>query len=124
MVPDDLLDDEAEDLLRELRVQPRLDGELAQSPDLFGFPLRVRRRQPVGRFELADLLGAPEALREQMDQRRVEVVDAGAQLGEPGLRRAVEIRHLLSSLASRSVGRHGSHPGATVTAGRPGAPPS
>ena len=47
--------------------------------DLLRLARRVGCRHPVLRFEVADLLGALEALGEQEDERGVDVVDAAAQ---------------------------------------------
>ena len=79
MVADDLGDDEAEELLRELRVEPGVDGQGAEPGDLLGLARRVGRRQPVRRLEHADLLGDGETFREQVDQGGVHVVDAVPQ---------------------------------------------
>ena len=84
MVADDLGDDEGEELLGEDRVEARLRGELAQPRHLPLLAGRVRRRQVELGLEHPHLLGAPEALGEQVHQGGVEIVDGGAVGGEPG----------------------------------------
>lgn len=54
-----------------------------QPLDLRGLPGRVGGRQAVPGLELADLLGALEALGEQVHQGGIEVVDAAAQVKQP-----------------------------------------
>ncbi|CAM5241411.1 hypothetical protein SANTM175S_09681 [Streptomyces antimycoticus] len=82
LVPDDLGDDEVEQLLGEAGVELGALGELPQPDDLARLTGRVGRRQPVGGLEVADLLGAFEALGEHMDHGRVDVVDAVTQPGQ------------------------------------------
>ena len=79
VVADHLVDDEVEELLRELRVEARVVRQGAQPLDLEGLAGRVGRRHPRAGLEPAHLLGALEALGEQVHQRGVEVVDAAAQ---------------------------------------------
>lgn len=79
MVSDHFGDDEVEELLREGRVQFRVLREAAQAGDLFGFAVGVGRGQFVVRLEMADLLGALEALGEHVDNGSVDVVDAFAE---------------------------------------------
>ena len=56
VVVDDLFDDEAEELLGELRVEPGLVGEGTQPRDLGLLARGIRGRQATARLELADLL--------------------------------------------------------------------
>ena len=79
VVVDDLFDDEAEELLGELRVEPGLVGEGTQPRDLGLLARGIRGRQATARLELADLLGALESLGEQVHEGSVDVVDAGPQ---------------------------------------------
>src|SRR5690349_16714091 len=67
VVADHLVDHEAEEALREHRVQIGLDRQPVQPLDLAGLPLRVGRRHPVRGLQRPYLLGALEALGEQMD---------------------------------------------------------
>src|SRR5450830_1648607 len=105
VVADDLFDDEGQELLGEHRVEVRLVGELAQPRDLPRLSPEVRRRQPSRGLEHADLLRRLEPLRQQVDECRVDVVDAAPQAHELG-RQAVlgaGVRHRVHALFSRSV---------------------
>src|SRR5690606_28827035 len=77
---------ELEPLLRELRVEVRRLGELAQPRDLLLLARGIRGRHVVRGLELADLLRGAEALGEQIDERGVDVVDASAQAQQCGVR--------------------------------------
>lgn len=85
MVPDHLVDDEAQELLRELRVEVRRFGQLPEPGDLHLLPGGIGGRQPRFRLVAADLLGDGEPLGEQEDERGVDVVDALAEVGEGGV---------------------------------------
>ena len=93
VVPDDLFDDEGQELLGEDRVEVRLVRQLPQARDLLHLAARVRRRHPAGGLEHADLLGRLEALGQQVDQRGVDVVDAAAQPRKLGRDRGGEVAH-------------------------------
>ncbi len=76
---DHLTHDESQEFLGEFRVQAGGYGQGAQPGDLLGLAGEVRRGQAQAGFQAADLLGAFEALGEEMDQGGVYIVDAGAQ---------------------------------------------
>src|SRR5688500_5819656 len=75
VVLDDFLDDEGQELLRELRVEIGLLGQLDKTGDLLPLPRRVRRGEPMGGLEPAHGLRVLEPLGEREDQDRVEPVD-------------------------------------------------
>jgi hypothetical protein len=79
VVADDLFDDEGEELLRELRVEAGRVREHTQPLDLGLLARGVGRRHTAAGLELTHLLRALEALREQVHEGSVDVVDAGAQ---------------------------------------------
>ena len=79
MVTHHLGNDEGDDLLGELGIEVRLDGELTQPCDLFGLTGRICRRQSALGLEAAHLAGDPEPLGEQMDEGGVHVVNRAAQ---------------------------------------------
>src|SRR5699024_2403805 len=60
VVPDDLGDDEAQEGLGEDRVEARLIGQGAQTPDLVLLAGRIGRGQAVGGLEDPDALGVPD----------------------------------------------------------------
>ncbi len=61
MVADDLVDDEAQKLLAEYRVEARLLGERPQSSDLHGLAVGVSSGETNLGLVLADALGDLEA---------------------------------------------------------------
>ena len=77
VVEDDLVDDEAQELLGERRVEPGLHGEGTQPGDLLLLSLGVGGRQAGLGLVAADGLGDLEPLGQQVHEGRVDVVDAG-----------------------------------------------
>src|SRR4051794_29846641 len=67
------------------RVKAGVRGQLAKPPDLVLLAHGVGRRHAGRGLELAHLLGAAEPLGQQVNQRRVQVVDAGPQRGQLAL---------------------------------------
>ncbi len=78
MVMDHLGDDEPQELLGERRVEARLLGESPEPLDLDAFTFGVGGGQIDGRLVATDRLGDLEPLGEQVDERRIDVVDRGA----------------------------------------------
>ncbi len=78
VMPDHLLDDEPEERLRERRVQFRLLRQPPEPRDLRLFPPRIGGRQPRLVLVPPHRLRHLEPLGEQVDQRRVDIVDAPA----------------------------------------------
>jgi hypothetical protein len=72
-------DHEGEELLRELGIQLRLGGEGTQPGNLLSLALGIGGRQAMTSLEVADLLCDLEPLGQQMNQRRIHVVDAVPQ---------------------------------------------
>jgi hypothetical protein len=70
--------DEAQELLGERRVETGLLGQCTQPFDLHPLASLVGRRQLGLCLVAPDRLGDLEPLGEQMHQRRIDVVDAGA----------------------------------------------
>jgi len=79
VVADDFLDDEGQELFREIRIELGFLCECAQACDLLGLARGIGRWQPLLCLEAADRLRALEALGQKMHQRRVDIVDAVAQ---------------------------------------------
>lgn len=82
MVVDHLGDDETEELLREDRVEAGCLRQRSQSRHLLRLAIRVGGRQAGSRLVATDVLGDLEPLREQMDERGVDVVDARSIAGQ------------------------------------------
>jgi len=85
VVPDDLVDDEAQEFLAEIGIELRIFCQFAQSRDLAFLPPGIGRGKVHLRLVGADRLGDAEALRQDMDQRGIDVVDAGAVSGQDGI---------------------------------------
>ena len=81
-MPDHLVDDEAQELFGELGIEVGFFGQLAQAGDLAVLAAGIGRGQRVFGLVAAHRLGGAEPFGEDMDQRRVEVVDAAAEAGE------------------------------------------
>ena len=75
-MPNDLIDDETQELLAECRVESRSIGESSQPGDLHGLTVRVGGSKPDRRLVLTNPFCDLESLGEQVDERGVDVVDA------------------------------------------------
>ena len=98
MVTDHLLDDEAEELLAEFRIEFGLFGECAQARDLALLPRGIGGRKRRAGLVPPHRLGDPEAFGEHVDERCIDVVDALAKacehrVGSVLARRAVGVIH-------------------------------
>ena len=78
MVADDFVDDEAEELLAELGVEVGACRQRPQPRDLGLLTPRVGGRERVVGLVKPHGLGDAEALRQHVDDRGVDVVDAAA----------------------------------------------
>ena len=91
VVADHLVDDEAQELLAELRVEIGLFRQRPQPRDLSEFAIGIGGRQGCARLVLADRLRDPEPFGQHVDDRGVDIVDALAKRGQrrigPGFRR-------------------------------------
>ena len=103
MMPDDLGDDEVQELLGERGIQIGIVCEFAQPRDLLGLPIGIGGRQIVLSLELTDLLGAPESLSQHVHEGRVDIVDTRANL--------LELRECVVGLC-HSRGVYGAYDGA------------
>lgn len=82
MMANDLVDDEADELLTEIGIELGLFGKAAQPRDLPLLARGVGRGQVVRGLVGAHRLGDAEPLGQHVDQRGVDVVDARAERGE------------------------------------------
>jgi hypothetical protein len=79
VVADDFLDDEVQELFGEKWIDPGLFGQPAKARDLGGLTGGIGGGKTLAGLELAHRLGAFEALRQQMNKRRIDIVDAVSQ---------------------------------------------
>jgi len=88
-----LVDDEAQELLREFGVETRFLGEMPQPRDLALLAARIGGRQAGLRLVAADRLGHLEPFGEHVDQRGIDIVDAAA----------IGVQHVVAHLAAPSI---------------------
>src|SRR5215472_11524732 len=81
--------DEGEKFFGKIGIELCRLGECSEPSDLLGLAGGIRGRKAVGRFELSYGLGTFEALREKMNEGRIDVVDAVAQTLQFGVDRHV-----------------------------------
>lgn len=98
---DHFVDHETDELLSEIRVQVRVFGQFAQAGYLAFLAAGVGRGQVRLRLVFAHRLGDPEALGEHVDQRCIDIVDAGAEAGENRVRGSDSLRGFLSHRQAR-----------------------
>ena len=79
VMPDHFLDDKAQELLREIRVELGGLGQGAKACNLYLFTSRIGRRHAVLGFIFPHCLGAFEPFRQQVHQRCIDIVDAVSQ---------------------------------------------
>ena len=82
MMADHLVDDEAQELLGEVRIEMRVLGEPAETRDLLLLARGIGRGQPGLGLVAPDRLRHLEAFGEQEDERGVDIVDALAIAGQ------------------------------------------
>ena len=82
VVLDDFLNNEIQELLRELGVEIGVFGQLFQPGNLGRFPCFVRWGKVVFGLEFAHRLGVGEPLGQRIDKNGIEPVDAGAVAGQ------------------------------------------
>ena len=85
MMADYFLDDEAQELFAKIRVQLRLCRQLAQPGDLAFLARGVRWGQGMCGLIGAHRLGDAKPFGQHMDQRGIDIVDAGAIGGQSGI---------------------------------------
>ena len=85
MMSDDLIDDEADELLAKIGVEIGLFGKLSEARDLAFLTRWVGRRKVLFSLVGPNGLGDPKAFRQDMDQRGVDVVDTRAETVERGI---------------------------------------
>ena len=78
MMPDHFIDNEAQELLGEIRIELRIPCQLPQPRDLTLFTPRIGRRQSVRRFIPPHRLRHFEPLGEHENQRRIDIIDTVA----------------------------------------------
>ena len=101
MVTDHFIDDEAQELLRKLRIESRISGELAESSDLSILATRIGGGQTGFRFVAPDGLRHLEPLGEHVDKRRIDIVDGRTETGELWVRHGTVLSGVIEAIATR-----------------------
>src|ERR1700677_2341230 len=78
-MPDDFLHNEVQELFREVRIEFGGFRQATQPRDLSCLACWVGRCKPMSRLVFSYCLGALETLRKQMNERRVDIIDALSQ---------------------------------------------
>src|SRR5690606_31189670 len=105
VVADNLLDDEAQELLRKDRVETCLLRERPKPCVLTTLTLRIGARRAEIGLDVPHLLGAPEPLGEHVDERGVDVVDRAPR----GTQLVRDPRGLVAAVGTEA--RHAHHDG-------------
>ncbi len=79
VVADHFLNDKAEEFLGKIRIQLGGFGQPPQTGDLLGLTFGIGCRKAMGGLKLAHRLRTFEALGQQVNERRVDIVDRFAQ---------------------------------------------
>ncbi len=85
MVPDHFLNDEAQEFLAEIGVELRFAGQFAQTLDLAVLACGVGGGQGMLGLVRTHGLGDAKPLGQYVDQRGIDIVDAGAIAGQDGI---------------------------------------
>ncbi len=78
----DFTNDKGEELLGKIWVELADNREMPQTVDLLGFSSGIARGQPVLGLQFADRLGTPEPLRQQVNDRGIDIIDAVPQVSK------------------------------------------
>jgi hypothetical protein len=93
--------DKNQELLGKVRVELADGREVPQATDLGGFPSGVARGQPVPGLQFANREGTPEPLRQHVDDRGINIIDAIPQVSKVGNGISRIHHHTLLFLSSR-----------------------
>jgi hypothetical protein len=75
MMPNDFANDKGKKFFRKLWIKFSGRRKVAETRDLLRLSVGVRRRQVVSSLQNSNLLGTPEALRQHVDDRGIDIVD-------------------------------------------------
>ena len=84
MLPNDFMNDKGQELLGKVWVKVADHREMPQTAHLLRFSAGIARGQPVLRLQFADSLGTSEPLRQHMDDRSIDIIDAVPQVSKSG----------------------------------------
>jgi hypothetical protein len=84
VLANDFTNDKGQELLGKVWVEFADRREMPQTADLLGFSAGIARGQSVLRLQFADSAGTPEPLRQHVDDRGIDIVDAVPQVAKFG----------------------------------------
>jgi hypothetical protein len=84
VLPNDFIDDKGQKLLGKVWVEFADRRETPQATHLLRFSAGIARGQPVLRLQFADSAGTTEPLRQHVDDRGIDIVDAVPQVSKFG----------------------------------------
>jgi hypothetical protein len=84
VLPNDFINDKAEKLLGKVWVELAGRREVPQMAHLLGFSAGVARGQPVLRLQFADRAGTTKPLRQHVNNRGIDIIDAVPQISKLG----------------------------------------
>jgi hypothetical protein len=99
VLPNDFMNDKGQEPLGKVGVEFADRREMPQPADLLGFSSGVARGQFVPRFQFSHGTGTPKPLRQHVDDRGVDIVDAVPQVAKLG-NGIGRINHYTFSLSS------------------------
>jgi hypothetical protein len=73
---DDFMNDEGQEFLGKVWVEFADRSETPQTTYLLGFPAGIARGQSVPGLQFADRVGTSEPLRQHVDDRSIDIIDA------------------------------------------------
>jgi hypothetical protein len=76
--------DKRQELLGKIRVERADSRELPQTADLLSFSAGIASGQSVVGLQFADCPGTPEPLRQHVDDRGIDIIDAVPQVSKVG----------------------------------------
>jgi hypothetical protein len=80
----DFPNDKSQELLCKVWVELADHGKMPQTADLLGFPAGIARGQSVLGLQFSDRVGATEPLRQQVNDRGIDIIDAIPKVSEFG----------------------------------------
>jgi hypothetical protein len=84
VLPNDFIDDKGQKLLGKVWVEVADRREMPQAALLLGFSSGIARGQSVPGLQFADSAGTTEPLRQHVDDRGIDIIDAVPQVSKFG----------------------------------------
>jgi hypothetical protein len=103
MLPNDFMNDKRQELFGKVRIKVADRREMPHAACLLRFSTGIARAQPVLRLQLADSPGTSEPLRQHVDNRGVDIVDAVSEVSKSGSGIVSVCHHNLPSAGEKPV---------------------